>query len=182
MSGQREEIQDALFDWIDLVLRKDDLSCPIVWSASGGVRPKPPFISLQMIGSSRQGFPWKSGVDAETGERTHRHDMRRTVSIHAWGKSCMDRLDLIADSIHKSEYISSLRKRGLVVNAITDVQESAEDIANESETHGIFDIAVTYIRAVKEEIGWIEGVEIESDLPANSKIDIEIGGQTNGGN
>ncbi len=176
MSGQRGVIQDALYDWIDAVLKEEECSCPIVWDNTGGTREKPPFVSLQMIGGSRSGFPWKSGVDAETGDRMHRHDMRRTVSIHGWGESCMDRLDAIADSIHKSVYISLLRKKGLVVNTLTEVRESAEDIANGSETHGIFDIAVTYIRVVKEKIGWIEGVYVESDLPANPAMDIETGG------
>ena len=125
-----------------------------------------------MIGGGRGSFPWKSRVNRETSERTVRHDMRKTVSIHAWGERCMERLDEIADSISAESHRSALRKRWLVVNAITDVTGSAEDIANGTETHGFFDIAVTYIRVVKEKTGWIERTGITSDLPVNKEIDI----------
>lgn len=176
MSDQRTEVQDALFDWIDAVLNENGFPCEIVWDDTGGTRPKPPFISLQMIGGSRASFPWKSRVDAGTGERTTRFDMRRTVSIHGWGESCMERLYDIADSISSDKYRRILRKSGLVVNALTDIMLSAEDRANGTETHGYFDIAVTYIRMVREKTGWIESVEVKTDMPANPSIDIKTGG------
>lgn len=172
MSDQRTEVQDAIYDWIDAVLKENGFDCPVVWDGTGGTRPKPPFISLQMIGGSRGSFPWKSRVNEGSGERTVRYDMRKTVSIHGWGERCMERLDEIADSISAESHRSALRKRGLVVNPITDVTGSAEDRANGTETHGFFDIAVTYIRVVREKSGWIERTGIASDLPANKEIDI----------
>ena len=63
-----------------------------------------------------------------------------------------------------------------MVNPITGVTASAEDRANGTETHGFFDIAVTYIRVVKEKTGWIESVGVQSDMPANPEIDINAGG------
>lgn len=176
MSSQLEQVQDALYDWIAAVLEENEFPCEIVWDNSGGTRPKPPFISLQMIGGSRSSFPWKSRVDRDTGERETRFDMRRTVSIHAWGERCLERLDEIADSISSDTYRRMLRKNGLVVNAITDATLSAEDRANGTESHGYFDIAVTYIRVVKEETGWIESVSVKSGMPANSEIEINAGG------
>ena len=176
MSDQRTEVQDALFDWIDAVLKENGFPCEVVWDDTGGVRPKPPFVSLQMIGGSRSSFPWKSRVDPNTGERKARFDMRKTVSIHCWGERCMERLDEIADSISSDKYRRMLRRSGLVVNTLTDTTLSAEDRANGTETHGYFDIAVTYIRVVKEETDWIESVGIQTDMPANPKIDIEAGG------
>lgn len=178
MSGktQRMQVQDALYDWIEAVLQENGFPCEIVWDDTGGTRPKPPFISLQMIGGSRGSFPWKSRVDAENGERETRFDMRKTVSIHGWGERCMERLDEIADSISSDKYRRMLRANGLVVNTITDATLSADDRANGTETHGYFDIAVTYIRVVKEKIDWIESVGIQSDMPSNPEIDINAGG------
>ncbi|MBO4507107.1 MAG: hypothetical protein J5747_00545 [Spirochaetaceae bacterium] len=173
---QREQIQDALYDWIEAVLTENSCSCPIVWDNSPGPRPEPPFISLQMIGGSRGSFPWKSRVDTESGERTVRHDMRKTVSINGWGESCMERLDEIADSISAENYRRMLKRSGLIVTPITDVSGTGEDRANGTETHAFFDIAVTYIRIVKEKSGWIESVNIQSDMPANPEIDINAGG------
>ena len=135
MSDQRTEVQDALFDWIDAVLKENGFPCEIVWDDTGGVRPKPPFVSLQMIGGSRSSFPWKSRVNGETGERTVRHDIRKTVSIHGWGERCMERLDEIADSISSDKYRRMLRRSGLVVNTLNDTTLSAEDRANGTETH-----------------------------------------------
>ncbi len=172
MSDQRAEVQDALFDWIDAVLKENGFPCEVVWDDTGGVRPKPPFVSLQMIGGSRSSFPWKSRVDPNTGERKARFDMRKTVSIHCWGERCMERLDEIADSISSDKYRRMLRKRGLVVAAITDAVLSAEDRANGTESHGYFDIAVTYIRVVSEEVGWIERVAIKSNLIADTEISL----------
>ena len=169
---QYEQVQDALYDWIAAVLAEKGFSCAIVWEINRGVRPKEPFISLQMIGGSRCSFPWKSRVIKETGERKTLFDMRKTVSIHGWGERALERLDEIADSISADTYRAMLRKSGIVVNKITNVTLSAQDIANETETHGYFDIAVTYIRVVIEKVGWIENVGIQCDLPANSEIDI----------
>lgn len=170
---QYEIVQDALYDWITAVLAENGFLCAVVWEVNRGVRPKEPFISLQMIGGARCSFPWKSGVNKETGERKTLFDMRKTVSIHGWGERCLEVLDEIADSISFDKYCSMLREKGLVVNKITDVSLSAQDIANETETHGYFDIAVTYTRVVIERVGWIENVGIQCDLPANSEIDIQ---------
>ena len=173
---QLEMVQDALYDWIEAVLAEKNFQCPIVWDNSGGARPKAPFVSLQMIGGTRSTFPWKSRVNPETGERETRFDMRKTVSIHGWGERCMERLDEIEDSISSETYRLMLRRNGLVVNPITGITTSVEDMANGTETHGYFDIAVTYIRAVKEQTGWIESVGVETDMPANPEIDIKAGG------
>ena len=173
---QREMVQDALYDCIDAVLAEKNFPCPIVWDGLGGTRPKAPLVSLQMIGGTRSTFPWKSRVDPETGERESRFDMRKTVSINGWGERCMERLDEIADSISSEKYRLMLRRNGVVVNPITGVTTSAEDRANGTETHGFFDIAVTYIRVVKEETGWIESVGVQTDMPANPEIDINAGG------
>lgn len=172
--GQRVQVQDALFDWVEKALNDAECACPIVWDNTGGTREKPPFVSLQMIGGGRRGFPFKSGVNPESGERTFRYDMRQTVSIHGWGESCMDRLETISDSIDFGENIAFLRKRGIVVNRLTDVAEVAEDRANDSETHGFFDIAVTFIRIVKQQVDWIERVEVHDDMPANPDINIDL--------
>ena len=181
MSGQREQVQDALYDWVEKALADKECPCPIIWTPFAGARPKPPFISLQMIGGERKGSPYKSGVDRETGQRTVRHEIKLTVSINAWGKNCMDRLEDISDSIDNSACIRLLRKNGLVVNRLEDVRESAEDVANGTETHGIFDIEVTFTRAVKEDIGWIDRLgAVTTDLPGNSEIHIEEQEEQNG--
>lgn len=173
MSGVRRMVQDALHDWAEAVLAEAGLPCPVVWANSGGPREKAPFVSLQMVGSSRRGFPWKGGVDAETGLRPLAQDERMTVGVHGWGEGGMDRLDALRDAIFTGSPATLLRRRGLVVDALTDVSESAEDIANESEAHGWFDIAVTFARRTEEKIGWIERVEVEGGFPANSSINID---------
>lgn len=179
MSGERtqlEAFQDAIYDWIEAALEEKGFSCPIVWDGVGGTRPKAPFVSLQLISTSRSGFPWKSRADRATGERKTLHNMRRTVSVHGWGERCAERLDEIADSISSDKYRRMLRRNGVVVNPITGITTSAEDIANGEETHSFFDIAVTYIRVVKEQTNWIESVGIQTDMPANPGIDINAGG------
>jgi hypothetical protein len=165
--AQRKYLQNALYDWIAKVLADEGATCEIVWDYTGGPRAKAPFIALQMIGGSRPGFPWKGKVNAETGERKLAAPIRVTVSIHGYGESSFDKLDAIFDSIFKAEYISFLKAKKLVVNKITDVHEAINEIANKNENHGLFDIAVTFIRVIIEKSGWIERVDIKSDWPAS---------------
>jgi hypothetical protein len=176
MIAERRYLKNALYDWIAAVISDNGRTDEVIWDNSRGVRPVPPFIALQFIGGIRPGFPSYSNVKmggSEDGKQRIYIPSKKTVTLHGIGEGAFDLLQTICDSIYMNKYISFLKDKNLVVNKLSDVAETANEMDTEMENHAVFDITVSFIRMVIDSPGWIEYAEITPEnLPSISSIEI----------
>jgi hypothetical protein len=176
MIAERKFLKDALYEWIASVVSDNGRTDEVIWDNGKGVRPVPPFIALQFIGGSRPGLPSYGNVKldgSENGEQRIYVPSKKTVTLHGIGEGAFDLLQTICDSIFMNKYISFLKSKNLVINKLSDVTETGNEMDTEMENHAIFDIMVSFMRVVIDRPGWIENVEITSEnLPSISPIEI----------
>ena len=163
MIKEREYLQDSLFEWVAAVMEETGRADEVRWRFEEGVRPPPPFLSIEFVGSETPGTPNYGKVNLPDERRKIRQYVRRTMAMYGFGKSANDLLEYIRTSIWFSEYIYLLRRKGLVINDATEVKEIPHDRSNDVENCAFFEFVLTYIRIVTDKPGWIESVELSSN-------------------
>jgi hypothetical protein len=169
MIHERQYLKDNLYDWVEAVVRDSGRADPVIWRNENGVRPKPPFIALEIIGGSRLGHPWKSRVKidpenpGDAGEQTVVQPVRKTLTMYGFGKDSVDLLEMIRDSIWMDAYVTMLARRNLVIEQAFGVTGLGAETDSVMETQAHFDFVVVYNRVFTDKPGWIEHAKAASD-------------------
>jgi len=166
--NERQQIKDAIYDWVAAVVAEEGRTDPVIWDNEDGPRPKPPFISLEFIGTSTPGMPDYSMVEVDPdnpedqGVQKVSRFVRRALTMYAFGKGALDLLETIKASYEEDKYIEMLAERGLVIPYALEVRENpAVRGGTDTESSALFEFYVTYIRVKEVSPGWIETVHIK---------------------
>jgi hypothetical protein len=138
----------------------------VIYDNDRGPRPIPPFIALEFIGSATLGSPEYSLVKTEgtdDGEQQIRQQVRKSLTMHAFGEGAIDLLETIKASISMQRYIEMLALKGLVIPEALEVTENPSVRDNETENGAFFDFYITYTRVITDVPGWIETVGFHSE-------------------
>jgi hypothetical protein len=169
MINERQYLKEALYDWVEAVVKDNGRTDPVIWRDTGGVRPTPPFVSMEILGGSRPGHPWKSRVkiDPENpedmGEQTIVQPSKKTVTLYGFGEGAADLLEAIRDSIWMEAYSSMLEQKGLVIQQANDVANIGSEMDGVMENQCHFDFTVAFNRVITDRPGWIEHAKVASD-------------------
>lgn len=169
MINERQYIKDALYDWVDAVVKANGRTDEVIWRDDNGTRPIAPFISIEIIGGSRRGFPWKSLVkfDPENpddpGGQIIMQPAKKTLTMYGFGEGAFDLLETIRDSMYLDEYRNMLVRKGLAITKSFDVTGVGFEMDGVREAQPHFDFVVVFNRVITDKPGWIEHVTIETD-------------------
>jgi len=163
---ERQQIKDAIYDWVAAVVEEEGRTEQIIWDNEDGPRPKPPFISLEFTGTSTPGMAEYGMVEGVTPENPDgiqeiRRPVRRALTMYAFGEGALDLLETIKASYEKEKYIQMLSEKGLVIPYVLEVRENpAVRGGTDTETSALFEFYVTYIRVIEDSPGYIDDVSI----------------------
>ena len=166
MIDERQQIKDAIYDWVAAVVDEEGRTDQVVWDNEDGPRPHPPFISLEFTGTSTPGmaeYGMVEGVTPENpdGTREIRRPVRRALTMYSFGEGGFDLLETIKASFERDKYIEMLAEKGLVIPYALEVRENpAVRSGTDTESSALFEFFVTYIRVVKDSPGYIDDVTI----------------------
>ncbi len=170
MINERQYLKDALYDWVAAVVLANGRSDDVIWRDGNGPRPLPPFISIEIVGGSRPGIPWKGMVSPndeqdpeDLGVQTIMQPAKKTFTMYGFGERSFDLLETIRDSIHLDRYIEMLGQKGLVIEQATDVTGAPMEIDGMREAQPHFDFVVVFNRVFTDTPGWIDHVNISTD-------------------
>ena len=180
MIDERRYLQDALYDWVAAVVEEMGRTDEVIWRDGKGVRPVPPFIAIEFVGSQTLGLPNYSMVEVneiekgvfDDGVQKISQPVRKTLTMYAFGQGCIDLLETVKASIYRQKYIDFLYRKNLVIPDVLDVIEGADARGNEIESSAHFDFVVTFIRVITDDPGWIERVDMTNKLRPGEVIHI----------
>lgn len=166
MVQEKEYLEETLYDFFFSILssiEKENL--PLIYEGENGVRPVPPFLSLDFNGISVLGTtPYFTQVfeEDETFIQASKQTVERQVTLRGFGSSCEDVLSSIRGLLEFEEFINELKLKGLVITQVQDIIENDATYSEDSETFYSMDFVVTYERIIKNETTYIEHTEIDS--------------------
>jgi hypothetical protein len=181
MIDERQYIKDAIYDWVEAVVQAAGRTDEVIWRDDNGPRPVSPFISIEIVGGSRRGRPWKSpvrpatqvppGVDEQgfeyppedMGVQTIMQPAKKTLTMYGFGEGSFDLLETIRDTVYLDDYRNLLGQKGLAVTHTFDVTGVGFEIAGVREMQPHFDFVVAFNRVITDKPGWIEHVHIEAE-------------------
>jgi hypothetical protein len=168
--NERRYLKDNLYDWVEAVVRDNGRTDPVIWRDENGIRPKAPFISIEIVGGSRSGHPWHSRIKvdlpedpADLGRQTIVQPAKKTLTMYGFGEGSFDLLETIRDSVHLDDYSIMLAQRGLVIRETFDVTGPASEMDGVREAQPHFDFVVAFNRVFTDIPGWIEHVKVKTD-------------------
>lgn len=169
MIDERQYLKDTLYDWVEAIVRDNGRTDEVIWRGDNGVRPRSPFIAVELVGGSRPGRPWRSRIKVnpdnpeDMGEQTLIQPAKKTLTMYGFGEGSFDLLETIRDSIYLDEYSTMLAQRGLVILKALDVTGAGSEIDGVIEAQPRFDFIVVFNRVFTDTPGWIEHVTVKTD-------------------
>jgi hypothetical protein len=169
MIDERQYIQDILYDFVSGVVAENGRTDPVIYADENGPRPVPPFISMEFTGGDTPGLPYYGMVDPGNGEQMIVQNVRKTLTMYAFGQGAFDLLETIRVAAFKNTWIDFLIRRHLVIAQMFEVLETGTDRDNEREKSASFDFDVTFNRVSVDTPGWIEHVENLDTLKSDGR-------------
>jgi hypothetical protein len=167
---ERQYLKDSLYDWVDAVVKDNGRTDEVTWRYDNGPRPAAPFISIEIVGGSRPGHPWKGKVKPnnpddpnDLGKQIIMQPGKKTLAMYGFGEGSYDLLETIRDSVALDKYINMLAQKGLVIEQAMDVTGMPAEMDGVMEYQPHFDFVVVFNRVFTDKPGWIEHVVITPD-------------------
>jgi hypothetical protein len=173
--NERQYLKDSLYDVVDAIVKDNGRTDEVTWRDDNGVRPKAPFLSIEIVGGSRLGRPWRSKIKlhqdnpddpidpADMGEQTIAQPAKKTLTMYGFGEGSFDLLETVRDAVYMDKYSNMLDQAGLVILRTFDVTGPAAEIDGVREFQPHFDFEVAFSRVFTDIPGWIEHVRVKTD-------------------
>lgn len=159
----------------------------VIWSYAGGIRPPLPFALLRVYGNGAAAGAVISRTDAPgvLSVRTP-HECRLSVQyFSSRGEDPEEKLAGLSQQLSAPSVVDRLFSLGISVFSIGDVNDIStilDDLAYEKRA--AVELSVRYDRAVTDDVGYIETVEVHEkidDLPERI-VEVKVKGEFENGN
>jgi hypothetical protein len=164
---EREYIEDNLYQVFTAMLQDQGINdVSVIQENDEGPRPKPPFLAIEFRTSVTPGQPNFSKVDLEGGGETQtiRQFVRRSLTLHGFGKRAIDVLETIRFLLFIDQWVDELKRRNLVVPQVFEILENPSNIDNVRENAASFDFDLTYMRVTETDPSYIENMELSREI------------------
>jgi NADPH-dependent 7-cyano-7-deazaguanine reductase QueF-like protein len=135
-----------------------------VWSGEAGVRPADDYCMFNVLSTRNLGLPFKSAVIISTEYPNGIQNIVRsksiTLSFNSFGRSSMDRCQILKDSIDTEEVQTYLYNNSISILDSTDVVDLSFVESDGTEIRHGFDIMMALPVVVGFESGFIETVDV----------------------
>lgn len=184
VNGQLDlvQIQDAIYDWVNSVMKVDLEGLQIVWRDQSEAIPPRPFVSLKLIygpaPTDRDGsiYPGGKGEPDNIGMQ-----MEATLSVQVFGNTQIHRpvaYQLAVDlnsSLLRPSVRTALKRGGVSIQGLGKPQNLSALEESKFEERAGFDIELGMVQNVLDQPGEIEEVNISGkvdgdDLPLNQVV------------
>ena len=160
---EREVIDEILYDFLyELV------GGVIIFENENGVRPKPPFLSIDYTAVNTLGtIPYhKERMVLEDNKfvETTVQPVERFCTLRAFGKGSESTLNRIRDLLQFETYIDKLKLKDIVIKNIDDIVVNNSVYSKDEETFYSLDCVISYARVTQLENQYISGVKIDSEV------------------
>ena len=171
---EKEYLKDSLYDIFKEIIGDYEL----IYEHENGVRPIPPFFSLDFINIRLLGTtPYSPPNLIEKEDKliyAERQPVERYVALRGFGKDTEDIISSVHSSFSLPSTISKFGRKGLVVSRTENVVQSYSNYSEDEEVFYTLGFTLGYERIVSEETTYIETVSIEGEIGDNRTVDIEI--------
>jgi hypothetical protein len=173
--NEREYLKDCLYDIFKEIIGEPEL----IFEHENGVRPIPPFFSLDFSNIRLLGTtPYSPPSLIEKGDKlvyATRQPVERYIILRGFGYTTEDTINSVHSALNLPSVISKLGRKGLVVSRTENVVESYSNYSEDEEVFFYLGFVLSYERIVSEETTYIESVSIEGNVDKRTlSIDIDI--------
>lgn len=169
--SERNYLEDKLFDFFQGIL--DDIDCyyPLIYEGENGVRPVPPFLSIQfnsirLLGTTPYFKENVEEIEVE-GEKKYldvsKQPVERTLTLRGFGTSTEEVLNEIRSLLEFDAYRAKINKDKIVIKNVEDIIENYNNYSEDEEKFFSMDFIVSYERIENVENSYIGSVEITSE-------------------
>lgn len=163
-----DDRKKAIYEWF-----KDATGLPTIWEEQAQARPARPYASLNVLtGSTALGDD--SQVQVSSGVFEMQGQRKFTVSCNIWSDDALQRGEDVQTSLGRTDVLEKLRKAGLSVIDNSNVNELGQLFGTRWESRTQMDVVFGFNSKMKDRVGIIEKVELDStDLPGGISEIIE---------
>lgn len=152
------ELEDIIYSWIS-----ENIELDIIWKNQNGMRPNPPYITLNILSYTKLGEKNTLSVD-DDGNREVKYDEDISLEIESFGMDSQNELQKIKDSIQNESILSSLADQGIVIRndfAIKDVSSLLDETI---EKRYIYELTLGFVHSIIENVGIIETINFSEEV------------------
>ena len=131
---------------------------PVIWANQNGPQPEPPYVTLNVIATSREGLPYIGEVD-ETGLVVIGQGQLFTLSLQVYGEGVTGAVQGLRDSLERITVQRDLRSSGFAyVRVFSEPQDVPEITGTTWQQRANMDIQFRAARDITDDVGLIETV------------------------
>ena len=180
VTTEREIVKKALSDFFkSLMANSGAKNIPLIFENENGVRPVPPFLSIELRDIVRSDTPYirtKIETIENKNYEVHFQPIRRDCTLRAFGANSEKIINEIRDLLYFDKFIDELRKKSkMSLNSVGDILESYSEKSNTNEIFFTLDFSINYTIKITLENTYIETVEITDEINDDAEI-INLGG------
>lgn len=153
------EVEEAVYNWIAA-----NVATTTIYADENGVKPNSDFLMFKIMSFNLIGQRDYTAPDETTGERTVRVNEDFNVSITGFGRSTLDELQRLKQSLQLEAGIEILDRNCIVVrdeNVVTDISVEVDD---KIEKRYLYELVMGFSHGFVEQSGVIEDFTITSDI------------------
>ncbi len=160
-------IQDTLYDYFRRILDDIEIECEIIFSNQNGVRPRTPFMAIDVGGVTSLGSPYYSGSDNNGIQKVY-EQIERNITLHGFG-NVQDIMESVRQATELFSYTIYLDKAKVVLKNVDSLVQNPNVIDEDTQMEYSFMCILAYTRIIEDNVGWIEHVEINDNFNIDNK-------------
>lgn len=149
---------------------------PVIWANQDGPQPTPPYVTLQVIATAREGLPHIGDPDA-TGIAVIHQGQLFSLSVQVYGESVTGTIQALRDSLERITVQRDLRGSGFAyVRVLSEPQDLPELTGTTWQQRANMDVQFRAARDITDEVGLIESAAFTGGDGNASDTGATIGG------